>query len=37
MNIDQTIKLTVDWYKEYLHHNNMYLFCCDQIKEYILK
>lgn len=34
MNIDQTIKLTVDWYKRY-NREEEYSICIDQIKSYI--
>ena len=36
MNIDQTVKLTVDWYKKY-KENSVYTICVEQIKEYLSK
>lgn len=36
MNIDQTVKLTVDWYKKY-KDSSVYTICIDQIKEYLEK
>jgi CDP-glucose 4,6-dehydratase len=36
MNIDQTVKLTVDWYKTY-KKENVYKLCMKQIKEYLEK
>lgn len=35
MNIDQTVALTMDWYKKYTK-GNVYDLCINQIKEYIL-
>jgi CDP-glucose 4,6-dehydratase len=34
LNIDQTIELTVDWYKRYLSEN-VYNLCLEQIKKYL--
>lgn len=36
MNIDQTVELTVDWYKKY-DSVNVYNLCINQIKQYIYK
>lgn len=36
MNINQTIALTVDWYKQYLT-KNVYNVCVDQIENFIYK
>lgn len=36
MNIDQTIELTVDWYKRY-KDENVYTICLEQIKTFISK
>ncbi|MDD3037285.1 CDP-glucose 4,6-dehydratase [Bacteroides sp.] len=36
MNIDQTVKLTVDWYKRY-KEESIYNVCIEQIKEYLYK
>ena len=33
MNIDQTIKMTVDWYKNYLD-KDVYALCLEQIRRY---
>ena len=34
LNFEKTIKLTVDWYKNYESHN-VYNLCIKQIKEYL--
>ena len=34
MNIDQTVRLTVDWYKRY-QKEEMYKVCVEQIEKYI--
>ena len=36
MNIEQTVELTVDWYKRY-REEEVYDVCVDQIKDYLLK
>jgi len=36
MNINQTVALTVDWYKKYTT-NDVYLLCLGQIKKFISK
>ena len=36
MDIDQTVALTVDWYRRYLTEP-VYNLCTSQIKEYIKK
>lgn len=36
MNIEQTVALTVSWYKEY-RARDIYPFCVNQITEYLLK
>lgn len=34
-SLDHMVKLTVDWYKAYQKHQDMYLFTSKQIKEYL--
>lgn len=34
MNIDQTVRLTVDWYRRY-QKEEMYKVCVEQIEKYI--
>ena len=34
MNIDQTVTLTVDWYRRY-QKEEMYEVCVEQIEKYI--
>ncbi|MFW5781528.1 MAG: CDP-glucose 4,6-dehydratase [Bacteroidota bacterium] len=34
LSFDETIDLTIDWYKNYSTHPDMYEFCKNQIKEY---
>ena len=36
MNINQTIALTVDWYKRY-SNENVYDLCLEELKKYIAK
>ena len=35
LNMDQTIELTVDWYKRYLSEN-VYNLCLEHIKNYLV-
>jgi CDP-glucose 4,6-dehydratase len=34
LNIDQTVEITVEWYRRY-KNDNVYLICLEQIKKYI--
>lgn len=36
MNIDQTVELTIDWYKRY-QKENVYTICTTEIEDYLLK
>lgn len=36
MDINQTVRMTTDWYKKY-HSTDTYSLCISQIKEYVLK
>lgn len=36
LNFDETIKMTVDWYKKF-KNENMYSFCIEQIENYVQK
>jgi CDP-glucose 4,6-dehydratase len=37
LNFDETIDMTIDWYKNYSTHLDMYEFCKNQIEKYMNK
>ena len=37
INLNESIKLTLDWYLEYFKKKNMYEYTCKQIKNYITR
>ena len=37
LSVDEAVKLTIQWYRSYKSHKNMYNFCKKQILDYMKK